>query len=298
MPSENFIGIDWGSTHARALLFARDGTLVEHGDYPLGIKHVAHGQHRDAFQRMAGAWRARLGPIPTFLSGMIGSRHGWHEVPYLPCPVSVAELSRHLFTVPQEENVFIVPGVKVDTHRADVMRGEELQVLGLRALAPDCDLVCIPGTHSKWITLDGPVVRDFRTAMTGEVFAAITEHTLFAELIRRETPPAPFRAQAFDSGLERSAEPQGLLNVLFEFRASLLLGRVMAEDLPDLISGLLIGTEIRHARSAAPNARNIAVIGASGLGERYAHALRTFGFEPRTFDPREVAARGFVALFN
>lgn len=295
MQAENFIGIDWGSTHARVLLFARDGTLLEHGDHPLGIKHVAHGQHREAFHRMAGAWRARLGPIPTFLSGMIGSRHGWHEVPYLACPVSVTDLSRHLFPVPQEENVFIVPGVKVETHRADVMRGEEFQVLGLRALAPDCDLVCIPGTHSKWITLEGPVIRDFRTAMTGEVFAAVTEHTLFAQLIRPETGRA-FRATAFATGLERSAEPQGLLNVLFEFRAGLLLGRVAAEDLPDLISGLLIGTEIRHARASAPSARTIAVIGATGLGERYVHALRTFGFEPRAFDPRDIAVRGFVAL--
>jgi 2-dehydro-3-deoxygalactonokinase len=111
MPAEHFIGIDWGSTHARALLFRRDGTLLEHADFALGIKNVHPGEHRAAFEKMTGAWRARLGAVPTYLSGMIGSRHGWHEVPYLACPIAVTELAQRRFAVPGEENVFIVPGV-------------------------------------------------------------------------------------------------------------------------------------------------------------------------------------------
>jgi 2-dehydro-3-deoxygalactonokinase len=204
------------------------------------------------------------------------------------------------------------------------MRGEELQLLGLASFAPkssstvresppspsatgvDGDarrapisLVCIPGTHSKWITLEGAVVEEFRTAMTGEVFAAVTEHTLFAQLIQHDSAgTASLRASAFDRGLGASNEPHGVLNALFAFRAGVLLGRHDAADLPDLISGLLIGTEIRHAQAHAAGAREVAVIGASGLSERYAHALRAFSFEPRAFDPREVAARGFAALAN
>ena len=134
MPTDHFIGIDWGSTNARAMLFMRDGTLVAHHDYPLGIKNVAAGRYRESFQQMTDDWRNRLGRIPVFLSGMIGSRHGWHEVPYLACPASVADLAHHLVRLPEEPNVFIVPGLKMDGTRPDVMRGEELQVLGLRGI--------------------------------------------------------------------------------------------------------------------------------------------------------------------
>src|SRR5688500_10943493 len=118
MDADHFIGIDWGSTNARAMLFGRDGSLVTQREYPLGIKNIARGRHRDAFLQMTGAWRERHSSIPALLSGMIGSRHGWHEASYLPCPASLADLTRGLLRVPEEDNVFIVPGLKMDQGRS------------------------------------------------------------------------------------------------------------------------------------------------------------------------------------
>jgi 2-dehydro-3-deoxygalactonokinase len=294
----HFIGIDWGSTNARAMLFDRTGSLVAQREYPLGIKNIEPGSYRDVFHRMTGEWRGHHGTIPALLSGMIGSRHGWHEAPYLPCPASVTDLSRALLRVPDEDNVFIVPGLKMNSGRPDVLRGEELQLLGLNGVTGGFDCVCIPGTHSKWIVTQGPVVREFHTAMTGEVFAAVATHTLFAQLIAPPVALEPLRAAAFDAGLDRSAAPHGLLHSLFGLRAGFLLGEIAAVDLSDALSGLLIGTEIRHMRAPAITGHRVAVLGAPQLGARYVHALRSFAFEPIAFDVSETTARGFVTLFR
>ena len=134
--------------------------------------------------------------------------------------------------------------------------------------------------------------------MTGELFAAIRGHTLFAQLIPRETNSTVFRESAFDSGLQRSATPHGLLNALFELRAAVLLEHISVGDLADMISGLLIGTEIRHVQTLIAAGKNIAVLGAAGISERYVRALQSFSFEPRALAVQEVTARGFAALFR
>lgn len=297
MPSPFFIGIDWGSTHARAMLFAPDATLVAQRQFPLGLKQVAAGRFRDSFHQMTDDWRGRHGPVPAILSGMVGSRHGWLEAPYLACPASVHDLARHLVPVPDEPAVFIVPGLKMPGARPDVMRGEELQVLGLRATGATETLVCIPGTHAKWIVSDGDCVREFHTAMTGELYAAVTAHTLLAPLLASGDGAPAWREAAFLAGIERSAAPHGLLHALFELRAGALLGQIAPDDLADALSGLLLGTEIRHARTLWPaHAREIALLGAAGVGPRYERALAELGFHARPFDVQAVTAAGFAAL--
>ena len=294
----HFIGIDWGSTNARAMLFASDGRLVEERDEPLGIKHVPAGGHRAAFERLTAGWRARHGPIPALLSGMIGSRHGWCEAPYARCPVALTELHRSLVPAPDVDHVAIVPGLSLANERADVMRGEELQLLGLGERCAHFDWICIPGTHSKWVRAEWPVVREFHTAMTGEIFAAITEHTLFAKLIPPPGDAPGFNAQAFDAGLTRSASPHGLLNALFEIRAEVLLSRVREAEVADLISGLLIGTEIRHILPRASAKSRVALLAAPRLQPRYLRALAFFNLNGTAFDVSAVSADGFVALMS
>lgn len=294
----HFIGIDWGSTNARAMLFAPDGRLVDELDAPLGIIHVPADGHRAAFDRLTTAWRERHGPIPALLSGMIGSRHGWREAPYASCPVTLTELHRSLVPAPGVENVFLVPGLSLEPGRSDVMRGEELQLLGLGERSAHFDWVCLPGTHSKWVRAEWPVVREFHTAMTGEIFAAIAEHTLFAKLIPPHVAAPALVASAFDVGLERSASPHGLLHALFGIRADLLLGRVTAAEIADLLSGLLIGTEIRHLLPQAPAKSRVALLAAPALQPRYLRAFAFFGLTATAFDVRQVTAAGFVALMR
>jgi 2-dehydro-3-deoxygalactonokinase len=297
MPAPSLIGIDWGSTNARAMLLASDGTLLAHQDHALGIKVVPAGGHRDSFKRMTGAWRHEFGPLPTFLSGMIGSRHGWLEAPYLPCPADLKTLGRQLVPGPDEPAVFIVPGLKMNGARPDVMRGEELQLLGLSTQPSSPELVCIPGTHSKWIAIQNAEVRDFFTSMTGEMFDAVLGHTLFAQLTPKHSETA-FRRPAFETGVALSVAPHNFLHALFELRAALLLGHIATADLPDMISGLLIGTELRHIQSVGTSDKRVALLAAPALAERYACALRMFSFEPVLYSVQDVTARGFFALFQ
>jgi 2-dehydro-3-deoxygalactonokinase len=297
-PGSHFVGIDWGSTNARALLFKRSGELVASSDHPLGIKSIAAGGYRAAFDAMTASWRAEYGVLPALLSGMVGSRHGWREVPYLPCPVALEAISHALVPVPEVPHAAIVPGLVVAHGHHDVMRGEELQLLGLGAAAAEFAAVCLPGTHSKWVQTDGTTVHDFETAMTGEVFAAITEHTLFAQLLRDAHASTGFDEAAFRDGLRRSETAHGVLQALFECRAATLLNAIPATGLRDVLSGLLIGTEIRHARRRLPGGARIAVLGASELCARYVLALQEFGFVPRVFAARDMNARGFVAVFR
>jgi 2-dehydro-3-deoxygalactonokinase len=227
---------------------------------------------------------------------MVGSRHGWREAPYLACPASLHDLARQLVPAPDEPEVFIVPGLKMTGARADVMRGEELQVLGLGAADADHELICIPGTHAKWIVAERGIVRKFHTAMTGELYAAVTEHTLLAPLLPPALSVSPPRAAAFDTGLQRSAAAHGLLHALFELRAGTLLGSVAPEDLRDVISGLLIGTEVRHVQALFAGRQTVALLGAPAVSERYSRALGTFGFKTTPLDVSEISARGFVAV--
>ncbi|MEO7414966.1 MAG: 2-dehydro-3-deoxygalactonokinase [Opitutaceae bacterium] len=296
----HYVGIDWGSTNARALLFTPDDRLVEEREEPLGIKRVPAGGLPAAFAAFTSAWRERHGPIPVLLSGMIGSRQGWHEAPYLSCPVILTELHRSLVPVPGVTAATIVPGLSFTcAARSDVMRGEELQLLGLGERAAAFDWVCIPGTHSKWVRAEWPVVREFHTAMTGEMFAAIAEHTLFANLISPQGAAAgSFAAAAFEQGLDRSAAPHGVLNTLFGIRADVLLGRIATDEIRDLISGLLIGTEIRHILGQAPAKSRVAVLAARELQTRYLRALTFFNLAATAFAVSQITADGFVALMR
>ena len=144
-------------------------------------------------------------------------------------------------------------------------------------------------------TLD---LREFQTAMTGEIFAAITAHTLFAKLLPPTDASPAFDAAAFDSGLERSAAPHGVLNALFGIRADLLLGHVPDTQIADLLSGLLIGTEIRHVLPRTQARSRVAVLAAPNLQPRYLHALAFFDLVATAFDVRQVSADGFVALMG
>src|ERR1044071_698135 len=165
------------------MLFTAEGAVVESAHYPLGVKRVGRGEHRACFERMTSAWRQRHGPIPALLAGMIGSPTGWHEAPYVDCPASLREFHRSMVSIPDVDRVWVAPGIARRGERNDVLRGEEIQLLGLPCTGCTSDFVCISGTHSKWIRLETDVVRDIHTAMTGEIFEAILEHTLFSLLV-------------------------------------------------------------------------------------------------------------------
>jgi 2-dehydro-3-deoxygalactonokinase len=187
--------------------------------------------------------RERLGELPMLLAGMIGSNRGWVEVPYVPCPAGLEELAAKLSWV-EPGRTAIVPGVAWDSgSAADVMRGEEVQLLGAYAegwIRADGG-VCHPGTHNKWVRLEDGRIAAFRTVITGELFNLLKTHSILADLLAGSVAVGG----AFDSGVRHGLDETDLTAELFSVRARTLLGKAPREEAASYVSGLLIGSDVR-----------------------------------------------------
>jgi 2-dehydro-3-deoxygalactonokinase len=282
------IGIDWGTTTLRAYRLAADGTILTRRETPRGILSIEPGGFPDALRTAVHDWMC-AGSRRVLVCGMAGSRHGWVEAPYLPCPADLAGLAAAAVRVPfPDAQVHMIPGLSWrDSHGVpEVMRGEETQILGA-ALGTEAATVCLPGSHSKWASLAGGAVTGFTTHLSGEAFSALSQHTILARMIDAH---APFHAGGFVRGVTRAKQGGGLLHHLFGLRASALFDEMEEVEGTSFLSGLLIGHEVAAAleHGVAPP---VILIGAERLTSRYAAALDAFGIPHRTADP-DAAARG------
>jgi 2-dehydro-3-deoxygalactonokinase len=294
------IGVDWGTTSFRAFRVTRDGVIRDRRSGPRGILNVPDGRFGDTLREEIGPWLA-AGEEHVLLSGMIGSRQGWKEAPYLPCPAGPADLAAALVDIGFDwARVKLVPGLSGvdDSGVAEVMRGEETQVMGVQSLLRDGGLACLPGTHSKWVNVEAGRIIRFTTHMTGEAFAAIRGHTILGRMMR----DGPADGAPFEAGLARSAEPGGLLHHLFGVRALSLAGRLPEAEAPAYLSGILIGHEVRSAMAqtmgpSSPGERNtvVQVIGTPELTALYARAIAGCGGYAERHDG-EAAARGLALI--
>ena len=170
------IGVDWGTSSFRAYRL-RGREIADRRSLPLGILSVADGRFEAALQDAVGAWLAD-GERRILLSGMIGSRQGWIEAPYLPCPAGIADLARALIPVPFEgAEVLLAPGLTATDASGvpEVMRGEEVQIIGAVDPAQGDTTTCLPGSHSKWVRVVGAGIEGFSTHLTGEAFAGAAQ---------------------------------------------------------------------------------------------------------------------------
>jgi 2-dehydro-3-deoxygalactonokinase len=288
------IGVDWGTTSFRAFRIGRDGTMRDRRDAPKGILNVPDGRFGDTLREEIGPWLA-AGEDHVLLSGMIGSRQGWKEAPYIAAPAGAGELADALVDIGFDyAQVKIVPGVSGtdESGVAEVMRGEETQVLGIESLLRDGGIACLPGTHSKWVQISGGRIVSFTTHMTGETFGALRGHTILARMMR----DGPSDGAPFDAGVARSAEPGGLLHHLFGVRALALAGRLSESEAPAYLSGILVGHEIRAAlATVATTGTVVQVIGTPELTGLYAKAITACGGFAERHDG-EAAARGLALI--
>ena len=224
---------------------------------------------------------------------MVGSRQGWKEAPYLPCPAGAPELAAALVDIGFDwGRVKLIPGLSGhdESGVAEVMRGEETQVLGVPLLLREGGVACLPGTHSKWVRVEGGQIVSFTTHMTGEAFSALRGHTILGRMMR----DGPLDGDPFDAGVARSAEPGGLLHHMFGVRALALAGRLQDSDAPAYLSGMLIGHEVRAALAQAAGAV-VQVIGVPDLTALYAKTIAACGGYAERHDG-EAAARGLALI--
>lgn len=263
--TDGFIAVDWGTTNRRAYRLGPSGTCEDEFEDGKGVLSIPSGGFPDA----VGQIRERLGDLPLLLAGMVGSNRGWVDAPYVDCPAGSDELAGAL--VWPSEREAIVPGVSYIGHnRADVMRGEEVQLIGAVAsgLVHADSLVCHPGTHNKWVQLRAGKIQSFRTVMTGELFALLKDHSILSDMLQGEVA---------DNDVFRTAAHHAIFNEslpaeLFGVRARVLLGEAKNEDAASYTSGLLIGTDVRIGLST-PTSSTVTVVGRPELTRLYAAAV-------------------------
>jgi len=284
------IAIDWGTSSFRAYRLGEDGGVLERRSAPLGIMQVDDGRFAEALDNQVGDWLA-AGEAPVVMSGMIGSRQGWMEVPYASCPAGAVQIAAGVREVRWgKRRAWIAPGLSSRDAAGvpDVMRGEETQILGVLDQLPASASICLPGTHSKWVEVrDGTVAR-FATHMTGEVFALLKSHSILGRMMR----DGPIDLQWFAAGVRRAQDTGGLLHHLFGVRARGLFGEVPDEASASYLSGIVIGHELVAARTAAAA---VFLLGATPLVDLYQHALRQFGRDAIVLDP-DAVVRGLFLL--
>jgi 2-dehydro-3-deoxygalactonokinase len=282
------VAIDWGTSSLRAYRLSAEGEVLERREAPKGILAVPAGRFPQVLEEQAGDWIA-AGEAPVVMSGMIGSRQGWVEAPYAKCPAGLEDFASSLKKVEWGgKAAWIVPGLTCRDEAGvhDVMRGEETQILGvLDDLPPEC-VICLPGTHSKWVSIARKRICGFKTCMTGEVFAVLKTHSILGRMIEGEA----FDGSAFLDGVKRSGQPGGLLHQLFGVRTRGLFGELTPGASGAYLSGILIGHELRQAEGA----KRIFLLGAQELTDLYAKAAGTLGIQTKLLDQHAAT----VGLFR
>ncbi len=298
--SAAFIAGDWGTSNLRLFLCAADGRVLEQVSGP-GASD-SRGRFAAVFDGLTAAWRQRHGELRAVLCGMAGSSFGWVEAPYLQCPEEVGEIAAEM--VRARADVWIVPGVSCTNPLGapDVLRGEETQLLGALeldpALAEGRHLVCLPGTHTKWVSLHDGVVVEFLTAPTGEIFRMLCDHSV---LVRDPATPVEHRAAEFERGVAESVKhgSPSLLHRLFQARSLRIDKQLSAGGAASWMSGLLIGADVGGALplfDAHGADRAVCVIGASSIATLYATALARQGRRSQTVAGDAAALAGLTRI--
>jgi 2-dehydro-3-deoxygalactonokinase len=289
------IGINWASNNFRAYLIAGDGSTLDEFSAPKGVIGLDRDGMAQAVADIVARW-----PDATaiYASGMIGSNVGWIEVPYAEAPAGAAELrAATVKTRIGGAEMAIASGVacRRNDGAPDVLRGEEVELIGLAALTGGEGLVVLPGAHTKWVWLDGGRIGEFFTSMSGEIFDRLTAQGLLASIADGEAQDGEAFLEGVTAGRERR---QSLGTLLFGARARVMVGRLARSDAASYLRGLLIGSELGDAASLYPRlgARPIPLVGNAALSNLYASALAALGVETEIVDARRACLAGFRAL--
>ena len=278
----HFLAVDWGTTNRRTFVIA-DGVATQSERDDRGVTAIRQG----GFEGEVAGLRERFGDLPMLLAGMIGSNVGWRVAPYVTAPAGIGDLAANLLRI--DERTCIVPGIAT---ASDVMRGEEVQLLGAvsAGLAPGDALLCQPGTHCKWVEMVAGRVAGFTTAMTGELFALLRSHGLLAAQLRSEVA----LGDAFREGLAEGAK-RDLAASLFGIRAARLLGRREDVNAASFASGLLIGADVA-ARLEHVGHDIVHILSDPGLGGLYAAAIEGQGRQAVLVDSHAAFVAGIIEI--
>ncbi|WP_259782364.1 2-dehydro-3-deoxygalactonokinase [Aestuariispira ectoiniformans] len=292
----NWVAVDWGTSNLRAWLIGDDNTNIEQRSSDQGMGRLEPGDFEPVLLSMLSGWLPADGVLPVLICGMAGARQGWAEAPYLTVPCSPPTAAGAI-TPPTKDprlRVRILPGL-CQTEPADVIRGEETQLAGLLAQAPTFEgVVCLPGTHTKWVQITGGTISTFRTFMTGELFGLLARQSV----LRHTVTDCGWDNKAFAATLIDSiAPPQTLTTRLFSLRAKDLLEGLDAAVARAQLSGMLIGTELA-ALDPLWLLDEVVIIGDLKLSALYNEALALTGISARLLDAEAMTLAGLKTAYK
>jgi 2-dehydro-3-deoxygalactonokinase len=295
-PIGALIAIDWGTSRLRARLLAADGSTIAATDSDDGIGRL-DGGHEQVFESICAPWPQ----VPAIMAGMVGSRQGWREAAYVPCPATIDGLAGEVtrFDTGRGRPITIVPGMMMRSgERRDVIRGEETQIAGLMEIEPGFEGLCImPGTHSKWVRVRDNVVPEFQTFITGEMFELLSRQSFLRHSVAQEGGDIA-QAPDFSMAVSQIVNGQPFAAALFSVRARQLLDNVSKEANRAFLSGLIIGGEIAAARATGQldDGAEVRVVGGTSLASAYLKALTVAGHGAQTVNGNEAAFHGLKKI--
>jgi 2-dehydro-3-deoxygalactonokinase len=284
------IAINWGTSNFRAYLLDLNGDVQAERTSGRGAATVPKDGFPDAVIAEVGDW-IRAGESRLLMSGMVGSRLGWKEAPYVQVPATFEQIASKVIRLGVDFfDARIVPGLigMDESGVPEVIRGEETEILGAECALSDSRYLCLPGTHTKWVHMRDATIAAFTTSMMGDAFRAIREGTI----LRSVVPHAELNHEAFLQGVSRSMQPGELLHHLFGVRTLVLTGRMQEASSSSYLSGLFIGHDIKPmvlTREA------VHLIGDPELCLLYAAALRSYDVRSTVEEPG-AALRGLKRI--
>ena len=294
---DRFVAIDWGSSNFRAYRVTSTGRVLERLATGEGVANLTREGMAKAVAVVAARWPSETDAL--FCCGMIGSSVGWAEVPYLKCPISPEQIALQMTPMEiQGQTILVSPGLtcRSEDGSPDVIRGEEVLCLGsLRGndlFSQGRGLLCLPGTHTKWVAIEDGSIHAFSTSLVGELYGALSTSNVF----RNHLQGTASVSEAFLRGVDYGASGGGLTRLLFTVRSRSVLGELPHDDAPSYASGVLIGNDIRdatHVYRRVFETAPLCLVGEPELCELYQAALRHLG-KSTTVTPAESACiRGF-----
>lgn len=292
MSTLDWIAVDWGTSTLRVWAMGPNGVLQARSS-DRGMGGLTPQGFEPALLAVVQDWLPASGSVPVICCGMLGARQGWAEAPYaaVPCPPPGLDRATRVTTKDSRLDVRILPGIRQDAP-ADVMRGEETQIAGYLSDQPEFDgILCLPGTHTKWAHISAGEVVSFRTFMTGEIFALLSQ----ASVLRHGLRPDGWDEAAFAGGVDDAlSRPQTVAAEMFSIRAAGLLHDLPGAQATARLSGLLIGMELGGARPYWLG-QDIRVIGNGRVARAYEAALAAQGAFVQRVEGDDMVLKGLTA---
>ncbi len=292
-----FIGVDWGNSNGRFFLIGDDARVIEQRG-ALGIAQLdgADAIEQTCFDAIAD-WIASYPALRVIMVGAVGSNIGWRMARYAITPATLSDVAANMLKFSARNVDFLIaPGLSTTRQDGlpDVLRSEEIQIFA--CTSGENDLICLPGTHSKWAQVSEDIVTTFHSAHTGELLDIVGRHSI---LLDPKRPVAATPNAEFVGGITIARDSiMGLESLLFTVRSRQILQTLSADAADSYLAGLVIGYEVKSALALYGSDRSIMLIGSPHLTALYAAALSEFAVSSTQHDGDAASVAGLFKLYH